>query len=80
MDVKEVEKILTHLDEIIDDWHGYALNNDINRYESAQSGHQFNPLIKSFDGGAKKKGFWKTLNSMRNVDTETSIKVRGEAK
>jgi hypothetical protein len=79
MDAKEVQKILIHLDEIIDEWHGYALNNEINRYESAQSGHQFNPLIKPFDGGAKKQGFWKTLNSMRNVDTETQIKVRGEA-
>ena len=79
MDAQEVDKILVHLDEIIDEWHGYALNKEINRYESDNSGHQFNPLIKSFDGGSKKKGYWKTLNSMRNVDTETLIKVRGES-
>lgn len=79
MDAKEVQNILRHLDEIIDSWHGYALNNEINRYESEQSGKQFNPLIRSFEGSAKKKGYWKTLNSMRNVDTETLIKVRGEA-
>lgn len=77
MDKPEVKKIITHLDSIIDEWHGYALNNEINKYESELAGHQFNPLMKSFDG-ANKKGFWKTLNSMRNVDTETLIKVRGE--
>jgi len=79
LDAKEVSKILTHLDTIIDDWQGYALNDEVNRYESVQAGHQFNPLIKPFDGSIKKKGYWKTLNSMRNVDTETLIKVRGEA-
>ena len=35
------------------------------------------PLIKSFDDKSDEKG-WATLNSMRNVDSETLINVKGE--
>jgi hypothetical protein len=51
--------------------------NDVNRYEAESTGNQFHPLLKSF-GNEAKKGMWNTLNSMRNVDTETALTVKGE--
>lgn len=79
-DVKPAERyeILDHLDQLVDKWHSAARDGAINRYESTSSGKQFHPLMKSF-GKSSKNGMWGTLNSMRNVDTETTIKVRGES-
>ena len=74
---KEQKDIFLFLDNLIDEWHGKAESGDINRYESRKAGKQFMPLIKSFDDKSDEKG-WATLNSMRNVDSETLIKVKGE--
>lgn len=77
MDAVEVDKILQHLDQLVDQWHDAADSGDINRYEAEKSGKQFKPLVKSY-GKNSAKGIWSTLNSMRNVDTETALLVRGE--
>jgi len=77
MEQSEIDKIINHLVAIIDEWHAAARDGEINRYDAGKGGQQFNPLLKEF-GKTKKKGLWDTLNSMRNVDTETLIKVWGE--
>ena len=77
MEQSEIDKIIDHLDVIIDEWHSAARDGGINRYDAGKGGQQFNSLLKEF-GKTKRKGLWDTLNSMRNVDTETSIKVMGE--
>lgn len=74
LDKTEVEKILSHLDKLISEWHYSVKDGNVNRYDS---GKQFKPLMKTF-GQTKKAGIWPTLNSMRNVDTETTIFVKGE--
>ncbi len=77
MDQLEIEKLIDHLDRIVDTWHLLARDAEVNRYESEKSGKQFKPLLKPF-GNKSNSGIWKTLNSMRNVDTETTIRVWGE--
>jgi len=79
MDTREKKKVFDYLDSIIDRWDERVNCPDspVNLYESSGSGHQFNPLFKSFDND-KNDNAWKTLNSMRSVDTETHILVRGE--
>jgi hypothetical protein len=77
MDVLEIQKVLDHLDELVSRWHDAAATNDVNRYEAEKTGNQFHPLLKSY-GKEAKKGMWSTLNSMRNVDTETALTVKGE--
>lgn len=77
LDRVEVDSILSHLDELVDEWHAYVKEGNVNRFEAEKSGAQFHPLMKSF-GSGRKKGYWPTLNSMRNVDTETILFVIGE--
>jgi hypothetical protein len=79
MDHTEKQKVFDYLDSIINQWDEGVKrqNSPINRYECGGSGHQFIPLFKSFDS-EKHNNAWKTLNSMRSVDTETHILVRGE--
>jgi hypothetical protein len=77
LDQTEVDKILDHLQELVDEWHEHVKDGNVNRFEAQKSGPQFKPLMKAF-GKSNKSGFWPTLNSMRNVDTETMIFVRGE--
>lgn len=72
----EEDMLLEHLDSIVNKWHIFAKEKSINRFESNSSGKQFKPLIKSFEN--KTMTGWPTLNSMRNVDTETAIAVKGE--
>lgn len=74
---KEQNDIFMFLDNLIDEWHGKAESGEINRYESRKAGKQYQPLIKSFDAKSDDNG-WATLNSMRNVDSETLINVKGE--
>lgn len=78
MDHKECEVVFNYLDSLVDNWHERANRQikPINRYD-ASSGHQHRPLFKSYDSD-KHDEAWKTLNSMRNVDTETHLLVRGE--
>lgn len=73
----EEDLLLNHIDELVSEWHILAKNNSINRFEANYSGKQFSPLIKAFEQ-KEKRGVWPTLNSMRNVDTETAILIRGE--
>ena len=74
-DKKEIQDVMEHIDELVLEWHKLAQDGMVNRYTSKST--QFNPLITSFDP-SKKSNAWRTLNSMRNVDTETAIWVRGE--
>ncbi|WP_040880182.1 helicase-related protein [Marinobacterium rhizophilum] len=77
MSQQERDDIIEHIDVLVDDWHSAALDGSVNRFESEKSGRQFYPLMKVF-GKASSSGKWGTLNSMRNVDTETALKVKGE--
>lgn len=81
MDILEQNKVMNYLDKIIEEWHCKANSdeNPISLYESGSAGKQFRPLFKSFDDNVSEHAdAWNTLNSMRSVDTETHILVRGE--
>jgi len=69
----EKQKVFDYLENLINEWDDKAESNEINRYDA---GKQFKPLITTYEN--EKEGAWKTLNSMRNVDTETKLKVLGE--
>jgi hypothetical protein len=75
---EELDKIFTHMQELVDRWHLAATQNDIQHYENQGSGKGFRPLMKNY-GENSKTGLWPTLNSMRNVDTESALIVRGES-
>lgn len=77
MDLSEQEKVFTYLDGLINQWNNRVHNTENTLTHFSLSGKQFNPLFKSFDE-KKHPEAWKTLNSMRSVDTETHIQVRGE--
>ncbi len=49
----------------------------LTHYECVRAGKQFQPLIQPFENDSQVEA-WKTLNSMRNVDTETHLYIRGE--
>lgn len=76
-DQQEVKKYLQ--EEIIETWESRAnaLEKKLTCYESKQAGKQFQPLIQAFEKHSYSDA-WKTLNSMRNVDTETKLFIRGE--
>jgi len=78
MDKNETQLVLNKLDSIIDDWHERAKAQEINRFETLKTGHQFKPLFKVFEDLENFPTAWRTLNSMRSVDTETHLLVRGE--
>ncbi|WP_226411841.1 helicase-related protein [Shewanella glacialimarina] len=79
MDQREKQKVFDYLDSLIDQWSERvnSQKSPVQLYENGGAGKQFEPLFKSFDSD-KHDGAWKTLNSMRSVDTETHILVRGE--
>lgn len=76
---KEQQQALEYLQALIDSWHTRASSHtkEITHFEAEKAGKQFKPLIQSFESNAHLDA-WKTLNSMRNVDTETHLYVRGE--
>ena len=76
-DQDEIDDVINHIDRLVLDWHKLAKDGMVNRYESYKSGSQFKPLMKPY-GSSKKDNAWPTLNSMRNVDTETTVWVKGE--
>lgn len=76
MDSKEVAQIFSYLNILIDEWQSHVNDKKVTHFETSHIGKVFNPLFQSFDGNHELA--WKTLNSMRNVDTETSLRVRGE--
>lgn len=79
MDESEKEKVLKYLDGIINEWHHKANCVEMPiRYESTGAGKQYKALFKPFDAISNDNEAWNTLNSMRSVDTETHILVRGE--
>ncbi|WP_104490830.1 MULTISPECIES: helicase-related protein [Acinetobacter] len=69
--------VKNYLQELIDIWEkrANATENGLTHYEV--QGKQFQPLIQPFEKPSNSEA-WKTLNSMRNVDTETKLYIRGE--
>ncbi len=80
MNDKEKNNVFDYLNKIIDEWHEKAncSKSPINCYENKGAGKQHKALFKSFDRNTRDNDAWNTLNSMRSVDTETHILVRGE--
>ena len=76
MPLSEKEEVFSYLTTIVEQW-SERVRNNLTHYESEKSGKQFNPLIKSFENNSKSDA-WRTLNSMRSVDTETHLYIRGE--
>lgn len=79
MPVNEQQDVKDYLDSLIKTWER-RVNSDeskLTHYECISSGKQFNPLIQPFETDSHGEA-WKTLNSMRNVDTETHLYIRGE--
>ncbi|MFB0777748.1 helicase-related protein [Aeromonas salmonicida] len=79
MSQKEQDDALQYLQSLVDTWEARASSQQgrITHYESTRGGIQFRPLIQPFESNNNSEA-WKTLNSMRNVDTETSLYIRGE--
>ena len=79
MPEKECNDAFAYLQSLIDDWEKRVnkTTGAITHFEISKSGHQFHPLFQSFETGNHSEA-WKTLNSMRNVDTETHLFGRGE--
>ncbi|MEZ8927934.1 MULTISPECIES: helicase-related protein [unclassified Vibrio] len=81
MDESERNKVFDYLSDVIDKWHEKATcgESPINLYEAGGAGKQYKALFKPFDANNSNNEAWNTLNSMRSVDTETHILVRGES-
>jgi hypothetical protein len=75
------KEIASFFHDCIDKWHSMAQSdqNHVLVYENRKSA-QFKSLICSFDEPPAQRPDdpWRTLNSMRNVDSESMIHVRGE--
>lgn len=71
---REVKDYLKHL---VDEWEHRIDNGQLTHFESQKSGKQFKPLMQPFES-ENHGDAWRTLSSMRNVDTETFLFVRGE--
>ncbi|GIA19002.1 putative helicase family protein [Vibrio cholerae] len=76
MPQSEQKTTLQQLDSIIDTWQERCnrTSKPLTHYEANK---QFQPLIQSFESASHAEA-WRTLNSMRNVDTETHLYIRGE--
>lgn len=76
MPQSEQQTTLQQLDSIIDTWQERCnrTSKPLTHYEANK---QFQPLIQSFESASHAEA-WRTLNSMRNVDTETHLYIRGE--
>ncbi|UXI04711.1 DEAD/DEAH box helicase family protein [Photobacterium sp. TY1-4] len=79
MPQNEQEGALQYLQSLIDTWEerAHRRQGSVTQYESINAGPQFPPLIQPFESNSHNEA-WKTLNSMRNVDTETNLYIRGE--
>lgn len=81
MSGSEQKSVFEYLEKLVDDWQQRVLiQKPVSRYSD---GKQFSVLIKPFEEATSndlnKADAWPTLNSMRNVDTQTHLYVRGEA-
>ncbi|NRD30667.1 hypothetical protein HQQ92_02360 [Shewanella sp. DC2-4] len=67
---------LSYLDSIIGIWQDRCnrKSKPLTHYDADK---QFQPLIQSFENASHSEA-WRTLNSMRNVDTQTHLFIRGE--
>ncbi|RXJ72039.1 hypothetical protein CS022_18165 [Veronia nyctiphanis] len=74
---KEKKTAFDYLDSLVEEWSNRVSEDELTHYEANKSGKQFKPLIQAFESQLKDRA-WPTLNSMRNVDTETNLFVRGE--
>ncbi|MBJ8436800.1 hypothetical protein I6M64_05610 [Acinetobacter lactucae] len=77
MPSNEQEEVKAYLKYLVDEWERRIDNEQLTHFETQKSGKQFKPLIQPFESGDQGEA-WRTLSSMRNVDTETLLFVRGE--
>ncbi len=79
MPVSEQAEVLDYLKTLINTWEQRCQRSPggVTQYENTRAGKQFQPLIQTFENSSHGEA-WKTLNSMRNVDTETHLYIRGE--
>lgn len=77
-DPTSAEDTLKHLSSIINQWQAIIVESQETgrplRYE--KGGNQFTALLCTLE--KKEDGLWPTLNSMRNVDSECLIRLKGE--
>lgn len=72
----EKKEVFDFLQQLVDQWQERA-SRSVKPLTHYEAGKQFQPLIQSFES-AQHDEAWRTLNSMRNVDTETHLYIRGE--
>lgn len=83
-DEREVALISGYLNSCIDMWHERAIASGSAmkalRYDGGINAINFDPLLTSYAADVRGKPTipWATLNSMRNIDGECSVHVRGE--
>jgi hypothetical protein len=73
-------EIQKSVDELCEEWRATIeeakRNNKRLQYDSSKAGRQFRALMCFFN--QESDGKWPTLNSMRNVDQESRIRIKGE--
>lgn len=76
MPQKEQNETLEYLQSLVDTWQERCdrASRPLSHYTGEK---QFQPLIQPYES-AQHDEAWRTLNSMRNVDTETCLFIRGE--
>lgn len=76
----EADAIRTHLEGLTAEWAERAKRARDRKTDplvySPNSGKQFEPLLRGFE--SRETRGWRTLNSMRNVDSQSLIYVKGE--
>ena len=75
---EEKDNIEEHVWSLVEQWEDKILsgNGKTLRYDKQRLGKQYTSLITQYNSNDKES--WRTLNSMRNVDSEITIKIAGE--
>ena len=79
-DPKTRNELIDYFDQCVDAWDIEAKSSGSNLYYSSHGASNFIPLLREYEPGLAPKPDipWATLNSMRNVDQECRVYVRGE--
>ena len=75
---EEKEAIESDIDKIVNEWYQKTKSSDggINTKLKYSAAKQYTSLLKRYGEDKKIEG-WPTLNSMRNIDVESVISIRG---
>ena len=77
-DSEQKKSISNHIDRLVDEWHEEAQRCKLERrqfiYQSPSSEKNADRLL--YAHGDPRRGLWETLNSMRNVESTGSLRVR----